>query len=80
MTFQRHGMEVSGTGTLGNLTNPGSEPLTLTGTRSDDSLKITYRRQGADAFRFRGRYTGPGLEGVLDGAEFVELSVAFRPR
>jgi len=80
MTFQRHGSEISGTATLASLTNPGGEALTLTGTRSDDSLKITYRRQSADAFRFRGRYAGPGLVGVLDGAEFVELSVAFRAR
>ncbi|HEX6048129.1 MAG TPA: hypothetical protein VFZ21_02635 [Gemmatimonadaceae bacterium] len=80
MTFRGYGSEVSGTATLASLTNPGGEALTLTGTRSDDSLKIMFRRQDADAFRFRGRYAGPGLAGVLDGAEFVELPVAFRAR
>ena len=80
MTIQVRGADVSGTGTLAALTNPGGEPLTLTGTRRADSLSITYRRQTADPFHLVGRYTGPGIVGVLDGAEFVQASVSFRSR
>ena len=80
MTLERSGSEVTGTASLASLTNPGSEPLTLTGTRLADSLRITYRRQGGDPFTFSGRYVGPGLGGVLHGAEFVQLAVAFRSR
>lgn len=80
MTLRRRGPEVSGTATLASLTGPGGEPLTLTGTRDADSLRITYRREIGDPFRFIGRYTGPGITGILDGAEFVQVAVAFRSR
>ena len=80
MQLTRNGTTVSGSGTLASLTNPGGETLTLAGTRSADSLRITYGRASAEPFRFVGRYAGPGLEGVLDGAEFVQVRVAFRAR
>jgi hypothetical protein len=80
MDLTRRGSDVTGTGTLGDLTNPGSEPLTLTGMRTADSLTITFRRQTAELFPFNGRYAGVGIMGVLDGAVFVQLAVAFRRR
>ena len=80
MTLERRDSDVTGTGTLASLTNPGGESLTITGTRRADSLSVTYRRQSADPFRFVGRYTGPGIVGVLHGAEFVQVAVSFRSR
>jgi hypothetical protein len=80
MTLQRSGSAVSGTGTLASLTNPGGAALTVTGTRHADSLSVSYHRPPGDAFRFDGRYTGQGLVGVLDGAEFVRVAVSFRSR
>ena len=80
MTLERRGSDVTGTGVLASLTNPGGESLTLTGPRRADSVSITYRRQAADPFRLVGRYVGPGIVGVLDGAEFVQVDVSFRSR
>lgn len=80
MTLTRDGNTVRGSGTLANLTNPGGETLTLTGMRNADSLRVFYSRQNADPFRFVGRYVGPGLVGILDGAEFSEVGVGFRSR
>lgn len=80
MRLTRQGEEVSGSGSLSSLTSPGAEALTVTGTRRADTLRVTYRRQAAESFRFVGRYSGMGLAGVLDGAEFQGLPVAFRAR
>ena len=80
MQLTYDGATVRGSGTLASLTNPGGETLTLAGVRNADSLRITYGRAAADPFRFVGRYAGPGLEGVLDGGEFVQVRVAFRAR
>jgi hypothetical protein len=80
MQLTRDGTTIRGSGTLASLTNPGSETLTLSGVRNADSLRITYGRASAEPFRFAGRYAGPGLEGVLDGGEFVQVRVAFRAR
>ena len=80
MTLQRQGSTVSGSGTLASLTNPGGESLRVSGVRVGDSLRVTFNRALANPFQFAGRYTGPGIVGVLDGAEFARLSVAFRSR
>jgi hypothetical protein len=80
MTFRRNGTELTGSGTLAALTNVGGETLTLTGTRTTDSLTVTFRRNVGNSFRFAGRYIGPGITGVLDGAEFVQVNVSFRAR
>lgn len=78
MTIRIRDSEVTGTGSLSSLTNPGGDALTITGTRRADSLLVTFQRQRVDPFHFTGRYVGAGLSGVLDGAEFVQLSVSFR--
>ena len=80
MYLTRDGATVRGTGTLASLTNPGGEPLTLTGTRTADSLRVLYTRQSGDPFRFVGRYAGLGIVGTLDGAEFVQVAISFRAR
>ena len=80
MYLTRDGTSVRGTGTLASLTNPGGESLTLTGTRTADSLRVFYTRQTGDPFRFVGRYAGLGIVGTLDGAEFVQVAVSFRAR
>ena len=80
MNLKRDGSTVTGDGMLASLTNPGGEPLTVTGTRYGDSLRVFYNRQSADPFRFVGRYTGLALVGILDGGEFAAVGTSFRSR
>ena len=85
MTLVRHGTALTGTGALASLTDPGSrEDLTLSGTRTADTVQITYRRSDGSTFQFAGRYIAQGPEpaivGALNGGEFNRLTVTFLNR
>ena len=86
MTLVRQGSALTGTGALASLIDPGSrEDLTLSGTRTADTVQITYRRPDGSTFQFAGWYIargpeGPTIVGALDGGEFNRLAVTFRNR
>lgn len=75
------GSDITGSGSLADLTATLGDPLNLTGVRYADTLDITFRRSVADPFRFVGWYTFRGtIDGTLDGAEFNREAVSFRDR
>ena len=80
MTFGRDQTSLTGTGSLAFLTGPGAEQLTLSGTRRADTLAIVFRRPSGSEFSFTGWYVvnHGAISGVLNGSDFVNLSVAFR--
>jgi hypothetical protein len=79
--FSRNGSQLTGTGSLSDLDGPAGEPLTLTGTRTGDTLDITMQREVQPSLHFRGWYTSLiTLSGVLDGAEFDRMNVVFKNR
>lgn len=81
MTLVRSGGELNGEGFLSSYNSPAVEPLTLTGTRTADTVNITFLRGDAVPFRFNGWYLANGtLGGRLDGGEFVNQNVSFRRR
>jgi len=79
MTLVQEDSELNGTGYLALLSSPASESLVLGGTRIADTVDITFHRQAGEPFRFTGYLTAKKtLLGVLDGAEFAGLNVAFK--
>jgi hypothetical protein len=79
--FTRNGTQLTGTGSLTDLDGPAGEPLTLTGTRTGDTLDMTLQREVQPSLHFRGWYTSLiTLSGVLDGAEFDRMNVVFKNR
>lgn len=80
MTFGRNEISLTGTGSLAFLTGPGAEQLTLSGTRRADTLAIVFRRPSGSEFSFTGWYVANhgAITGVVNGGDFVNLSVAFR--
>ena len=82
MTFGRNDTSLTGTGSLAFLTGPGAEQLTLSGTRHADTLAIVFQRPSGSQFAFHGWYVlnHGAIGGVLNGGDFVNLSVAFRSK
>jgi hypothetical protein len=79
MTLVQEDSELNGTGFLALLNSPASQSLVLSGTRIADTVDITFQRQAGEPFRFTGYLTAKKtLLGVLDGAEFAGLTVAFK--
>jgi hypothetical protein len=79
--FTKNGSQLAGTGSLSDLDGPAAEPLTLTGTRTGDTLDLTLQREVQPSLHFRGWYTSlVTLSGVLDGAEFDQMNVVFKNR
>lgn len=67
---------VTGTGSLSYLVEK-PEMLAVSGTRTPDSLYVTFARAAIPAFTFTGEY-GSRLSGILHGSEFDSLRVGFR--
>ena len=82
MTLDFQDSEITGTGLLAPLGSPGGDPLTITGTRTADTLDIHYQRGQAAPLRFQGWYTlnGTLLAGTLHGGAFNQQAVTFRRR
>ena len=78
MTFTIRNGSVSGTGSLSHLTNNASEPLTVSGRRTPDSLSVAFARGQDLRFTFGGSYGTSSLQGILHGSEFDSVAVLFR--
>ena len=78
MAFTIRSGSVSGTGSLSHLTNNVSEPLTVSGTRTPDSLSVAFAHGQDLRFTFGGSYGTSSLQGILHGSEFDSVAVLFR--
>ena len=80
MSFELSGSALQGSGSVTGFTNFVSVPLSLTGTRTADTLDITYMRPDKSQMHFVGHYilSGQVITGVLSGGEFNSVTAQFK--
>ncbi|MEP6618488.1 MAG: hypothetical protein ABJE47_04205 [bacterium] len=79
MTVGQQGTAISGTARLDELKTVGSESMTVAGTRTADTITVTFQRASKTPFTFSGWYVSAGtvLKGTLNGAEFDHVAASF---